>query len=371
MDDGGGSAPAGRPRAHAVRVPTRRKLWESAYGDGPQSAGRRFGAADPGGVGARRVRSAADHFLPTAVETSITLHELRVSSGLGYWFSVTDRAPKPGEAKYLTPGVVPAGELLLDFTLLSHDKAAGLPEALALVSSARLVESATTATGGTGARALGPVYEIGLASERWVLSLELPGYGILSEEQSDHQGRSMRRPTSGRGWSSPSSLSANGVSTARGSAANSTGARWSDPLPKSGIASDRPGMALVTWTVPIEGKRIMQRNVNAYLSNRGDACVDVHLSKVNFHGGDEQLFEASAADDPHARPQVDGRASRFVPGLRGRPPAASGDENRRQRRRRQPTGDDRGGCGRGSDELPSHLKTRAVIPSLSREGGWL
>jgi hypothetical protein len=83
------------------------------------------------------ITSAANHLLPTSVEQSLTLQELRVPSGLGYRFSLTDRAPKPGEYKYMTQGMVPIGRLALTFTLLSKSPT-GLQEMLALITSAEL-----------------------------------------------------------------------------------------------------------------------------------------------------------------------------------------------------------------------------------------
>jgi hypothetical protein len=46
---------------------------------------------------------------------------MRGESGMGYYFSATDRAPKPGEFKYLTQGILHIGELVASFTILSND----------------------------------------------------------------------------------------------------------------------------------------------------------------------------------------------------------------------------------------------------------
>lgn len=73
----------------------------------------------------------------TAVEEKLTLRPLETSSGEGHFFWATDRAPKAGEYKYMANGAVPAGKLLLSFTVLSHvAPPEGLAEAIAVVASA-------------------------------------------------------------------------------------------------------------------------------------------------------------------------------------------------------------------------------------------
>ncbi len=61
-----------------------------------------------------------DGLLPTAEETKLTLNELHGISGNGYYYSLTDKAPKPGEYKYMTQGGIGIGRLLLAFTILTH-----------------------------------------------------------------------------------------------------------------------------------------------------------------------------------------------------------------------------------------------------------
>jgi len=57
----------------------------------------------------------------SAVESSIPVRELKRESVKGYYFSVTDRAPKQGEFKYLAQGTVVTGGLVVTFTVLSND----------------------------------------------------------------------------------------------------------------------------------------------------------------------------------------------------------------------------------------------------------
>src|SRR6476661_7310749 len=109
---------------------------------------------DPGFNAPDAIRKQAtnlgNRLLPTSVEKSLTLKELKAPSGLGSWFSLTDRAPKPGEFKYISQGALPAGDLLLVFTALTETAPPdGLGEVLALLASAEQVRSQGQAAAGT------------------------------------------------------------------------------------------------------------------------------------------------------------------------------------------------------------------------------
>lgn len=69
------------------------------------------------------VASSAKEPLRQAVEKEARIDELRGAKVLGYHYSLTDRAPKPGEFKYMTQGIFLAGELLTVFTILYQDPA--------------------------------------------------------------------------------------------------------------------------------------------------------------------------------------------------------------------------------------------------------
>jgi len=60
--------------------------------------------------------------LPKAEETELKLQELKGPSCRGYCFSLTDKAPKPGEYKYMTQGELGLGDLILTFTILTREK---------------------------------------------------------------------------------------------------------------------------------------------------------------------------------------------------------------------------------------------------------
>jgi hypothetical protein len=60
--------------------------------------------------------------LPGAVEKDVAIQEFKAKGGTGYYFLVTDKAPKPGEYPYAVRSVVNVGDLLLSVTVLSRSK---------------------------------------------------------------------------------------------------------------------------------------------------------------------------------------------------------------------------------------------------------
>jgi hypothetical protein len=65
-------------------------------------------------------------FLPHAVEKTLELHELHGPQATGFYYSLTDNNPGPGEFTYLTQGESLTGDVLLAFTILSRTP--GSPE---------------------------------------------------------------------------------------------------------------------------------------------------------------------------------------------------------------------------------------------------
>jgi hypothetical protein len=67
------------------------------------------------------VAVAAKKAASQSVEGTLSLQDLKGIEGRGFYFSATDRAPSPGEYKYLTQGIVRVGEIALAFTILTND----------------------------------------------------------------------------------------------------------------------------------------------------------------------------------------------------------------------------------------------------------
>jgi len=84
------------------------------------------------------VQRSAEKVKPQAVEKTLRLVGLQGASSKGYYFFTTDKAPKSGEYKYMTQGVLAVGDLIVTFTILTnnnHEEVA--KEALTLLREAR------------------------------------------------------------------------------------------------------------------------------------------------------------------------------------------------------------------------------------------
>jgi hypothetical protein len=96
------------------------------------SAGRTL-SLDSAGI-RKEVEDTAAEAQSSAVEKVLEVKALKGAGGAGWYFSATDRAPKPGEFKFMTQGIVPAGDLQIAFTILTNDgQSAAIKVALRLV----------------------------------------------------------------------------------------------------------------------------------------------------------------------------------------------------------------------------------------------
>jgi hypothetical protein len=60
--------------------------------------------------------------LPSAAESNLVLQEIKGVNNTGYYFSVTDKAPNPGEYRYMTRGAIGVGNLFLNFSIFHRVK---------------------------------------------------------------------------------------------------------------------------------------------------------------------------------------------------------------------------------------------------------
>ena len=83
------------------------------------------------------VAKAAQAAAPQSVEGKLSIVTMGGGRGPGFYFDATDRAPKPGEFKYMTQGAVGAGGVVCTFTILTSDKKSVVKtKALNMVSQA-------------------------------------------------------------------------------------------------------------------------------------------------------------------------------------------------------------------------------------------
>ena len=83
------------------------------------------------------VQQGADKVKPSAIEQYLAVEPLAGAPGPGYFFSATDREPKPNEFKHLTQGMLLVGDVVVAFSILTNDAQEKVrDQALAMLKSA-------------------------------------------------------------------------------------------------------------------------------------------------------------------------------------------------------------------------------------------
>jgi len=91
------------------------------------------------------VTSASRNALAKSVEMTIPVHDLTSPDVHGFYFFATDRAPNPGEWKYLTQGMINIDGAPFAFTILTNDgQEAVAKAALELIRNASCHSRTTT-----------------------------------------------------------------------------------------------------------------------------------------------------------------------------------------------------------------------------------
>ena len=105
------------------------------------SAHQGIATLTPSGMKAH-VERAAESAKHQAVEKTIIVKELKDSSAMmGFYFSATDKSPKPSEYKYMTQGIFRIGDLTSAFTILTNEEAESIvTDSLTMLKSAVLVQ---------------------------------------------------------------------------------------------------------------------------------------------------------------------------------------------------------------------------------------
>jgi len=90
-----------------------------------------------------RVERLAEDIKPNVVERNLDIVKLKGSSGTGFYFSATDKSPKPMEYKFVTQGIVNAARITVGFTILTHEGQGDVvAAALAMLKTAKHIPPA-------------------------------------------------------------------------------------------------------------------------------------------------------------------------------------------------------------------------------------
>jgi hypothetical protein len=84
------------------------------------------------------VSQAAEAVAPGAAERQVTIFEIPVEGGAGYYFRATAKAAPPGQLTHLAQGALAVKDLMLTFTILTAERnSPAVEQALAMLRSAR------------------------------------------------------------------------------------------------------------------------------------------------------------------------------------------------------------------------------------------
>lgn len=121
-----------------------------------------------------QLRGAADEVAKQAVEKTIEVKPLKGPTNTGYYFAATDRAPKPGEFKFLNQGMVVVADLLVTFTIFTNDgQDAVVTAALSMLSAAEKqnVHAASPDPGTLQVIAKSDAYELSVPVSHLVMTI--------------------------------------------------------------------------------------------------------------------------------------------------------------------------------------------------------
>ena len=237
------------------------------------------------------VQRMGQRLLPTAAEETLVVESLPGATPRGYHYTLSDKRSvgkpsTPDDYPYITQGMTSAGDLLLAFSFFFRTKDTPEREAvLAMLAGARVK---------TEAAVPGPL-SLSLPGYPWGVRLDLAGFAITADEM--NSARTARRIAAENRESSitltaflervPESMDAKACRTYYAARLQRS------PIMK-GIAvrmSELGELAVLDYLIKdFQGVPINQKHVNAYLGQDG-ACLDVHLSKIQFVSGDEASWQ--------------------------------------------------------------------------------
>jgi len=218
--------------------------------------------------------TAAQAAVAQSVEKKADIKPLKGEQTDGYYFSLTDSAPAPGEYKYMSQGLARIRELLVQFTILSNDPAQKIRDtALGMLRTARHEQAALT------------TLDIPVSGQGWKIRVFDPGLGAL--QQRAEAGQFQCRTATGTGFNLSLFVEK------PGSAGTQHGDVFDHYWPRSKrnplIEEDSIKVERSPKFVKVSYRVGPMPNVNYYFAYKG-RWVDVHISKLPFAKDDEKLF---------------------------------------------------------------------------------
>lgn len=238
------------------------------------------------------VEMASRDAAPQSVEGALTVESLCGRGGPGWFFSATDKAPKPGEYRYMTSGALVLQGRGVSFTVLSNGPA-GQPKEHALAALRELACHSGEQPPAAIAPSPAGGADLQLPDAAWSVHLDLPGFVIEGKGRNPETGGVMLKA---HNHAARVILTAF-IERAEGtpSAAECLAQTWphARSRPQPGVTLNRRRLgAMEVGEFALElAPGMVNKHVNGYLGGPG-GCVDVHVSKMPWAKSDDAVFDA-------------------------------------------------------------------------------
>jgi len=230
------------------------------------------------------VEATAREAEPNAVEKQIRVKELRSKDVQGYYFTATDRAPKPGEFKYMDQGIVLTGNMMMTFTILTNDGQSGVTRsALTMIKQIGHDRNIVSYLSKGEGR-----YRIAVPLSGRFIQFPAADYRVKLEDDARPYYMFTSRGGVAVSFNFERIRKCNSSEACRDYLRD----RMKSGGPaKEGWSSSKLGDVFISeYTIPsLEGVPIRQHNLNAHYIV-GDVWIDMHLSKTQYSDSDRKLF---------------------------------------------------------------------------------
>jgi hypothetical protein len=237
------------------------------------------------------VQQAGEKSLGQALEKQLTLHPLRGAKAQGYYYTLTDRDPAPGEYKHLTQGMFLAGELFTIFTFLHHE-----PEIAAKAQALQMFAAAAHVASAPAAKSEGGHFSFDMGEPRLRLVVpDIPPMAMGPHPNAPAQPHARFMGSGERGYSvsvlTPTADPGMTPKDCAGSIYRSLVSRYG--LQRESVTTHKSNDSTFIMLFPVRTGPLTQ--FKAYLlSGYGGHCLEVHISRTVTAQSQEALSQELA-----------------------------------------------------------------------------
>jgi len=247
------------------------------------------------------VKKSSNQVLSEVIENEINIQEVQGKQGSGYYFKVTDKAPKPDEYKYMTQGIIKVRELTVSFTILTNDEQETI-SSNALAAIQGITHTNTKLDPGT-AVTTDSHYKLKADGSSWSIIFPKSDYKILQSKQRSN-GRSRYFHLANNSGVNVSFFIEPSVKCASSNDCRTYQIKHPSPSMAASVNNreyELNNFSIIYYMLKeadktsikripqLAGKTINQMNINAHYVKNG-YWADIHMSKMQSTPKDETTF---------------------------------------------------------------------------------